>query len=931
MINGIKYIFLFLSVFCNVCKPSNRTSSPNRLSLYLEGFIPNEQFWPEGICSLPGAVLAVEEVNEDDNVLTDYEIVFEFNTGGCGRDDAVEHFLKDVVTKPKERQPVAIIGPGCSSAALSLASLTAQAGYEIVQISFGATSPSLSNLESFPYFLRTVPSQIVLSQALARLMIENNWTRVASLWNDDVILRSTALNFHSELAKMLDAKDAKASIESIKLDIDHMREDTGRCITDVGLQSLRESLNIIKNQRIRIIFVFVSYYLRRAIACTAKELGITSIDHENSEVKYVWVWPELYDFDWMTDSCAKQSFLCNYMMTNDSCNMMTNNSATNKSSCNMTNDSATDEPIFFLRYGLYTQYITNNTNDNFSFPNYSKRLEKRSEEMKSEQQYQSYTNSCNYTTQGQYRHPAYDAVWAVAKGLDTLDKSLKRENSSLAILLYNRSQLATMLHDYILNRSFPGPTGLVSFDKSDGYHLLPVGLWQFQKDADPSSARELCDYISNETGWSCNLTEILSWPYNDTPLDRFPSSPPQIIKPDLAIVVVVTAVTCLMLVINLFLLVCNFCFRKVYWMRQTSPALSMFIFSGNIAILLSVLIYSVLIGDLGEENNKDVTVYSVLANLTIWLFSVGYSLVLGTVALKSYRIYVIFNQTGHKKKTHLEDRWLMFGLLAIVLIGDVIPLLLFDCLSPLVYSQTPLDANGFSSKIRISLSSLPLEGIKYTEFCIYTILVLKFALALLVTFNAWQMKRANIRNNLYKIYNDSGSIFTFLLFHLVLATVTIALVLIFQVASQPSSDEELIMMRDLTIVYCTLTFVPLLSVILSLTVLFLFKYYKLGWRKRTSKPPQQAATLVKTATTTDGQLANHIRVSIDSGSSGYASEMPGSKRPSTSSWDHLRYRDIRQSSPGAYYGFNAHRRLSKASSPGLASPKISFLSEISEM
>ena len=50
-----------------------------------------------------------------------------------------------------------------------------------MQVSYGASSPSLSNRHLFPNFFRTIPSEIQANGARFALMEKYNWTKVATL------------------------------------------------------------------------------------------------------------------------------------------------------------------------------------------------------------------------------------------------------------------------------------------------------------------------------------------------------------------------------------------------------------------------------------------------------------------------------------------------------------------------------------------------------------------------------------------------------------------------------------------------------------------------------------------------------------------------------------------------------------------------------
>lgn len=54
----------------------------------------------------------------------------------------------------------------------------------IQQVSFFSTSPVLSNRDRFPYFLRTIPSDVNQAQAMVELVKMFNWTYVSVVYEE---------------------------------------------------------------------------------------------------------------------------------------------------------------------------------------------------------------------------------------------------------------------------------------------------------------------------------------------------------------------------------------------------------------------------------------------------------------------------------------------------------------------------------------------------------------------------------------------------------------------------------------------------------------------------------------------------------------------------------------------------------------------------
>uniref|UniRef100_A0A8C2FK95 Gamma-aminobutyric acid type B receptor subunit 2 n=1 Tax=Cyprinus carpio TaxID=7962 RepID=A0A8C2FK95_CYPCA len=76
-------------------------------------------------------------------------------------------------------KPVMIFGGVCSS----VTSILAQSleGWNLVQLSFAVTAPSLANKRRFPNFFRTVPSDSAVNVALVRFLRQYGWSRVGTL------------------------------------------------------------------------------------------------------------------------------------------------------------------------------------------------------------------------------------------------------------------------------------------------------------------------------------------------------------------------------------------------------------------------------------------------------------------------------------------------------------------------------------------------------------------------------------------------------------------------------------------------------------------------------------------------------------------------------------------------------------------------------
>ncbi|XP_014681855.1 PREDICTED: metabotropic glutamate receptor 3-like [Priapulus caudatus] len=77
---------------------------------------------------------------------------------------------------------VAVVGSTHSAVTIQEATLLGL--FNIPQVSYLSTTPTLSNVERFPYFTRTVPSDVYQAYAIIKILREFNWTYVSAVYDD---------------------------------------------------------------------------------------------------------------------------------------------------------------------------------------------------------------------------------------------------------------------------------------------------------------------------------------------------------------------------------------------------------------------------------------------------------------------------------------------------------------------------------------------------------------------------------------------------------------------------------------------------------------------------------------------------------------------------------------------------------------------------
>ena len=103
------------------------------------------------------AQMAVEDVNTDTAVLSNYKLVLSINDGKCEADVVMKKFIDIIKTKDNTRfrSTVGMLGPACSDTVEPIAGVSKH--FRTVVISYSAEgSISSDNRQDYPYFFRTI-------------------------------------------------------------------------------------------------------------------------------------------------------------------------------------------------------------------------------------------------------------------------------------------------------------------------------------------------------------------------------------------------------------------------------------------------------------------------------------------------------------------------------------------------------------------------------------------------------------------------------------------------------------------------------------------------------------------------------------------------------------------------------------------------------
>ena len=185
-------------VFCHDHQTHNKAKAYQEGDVILGGLFPVHSYCPDScnyscgnlrsrdiVYFTQAMIFAIDEANNSSSVLPGISLGFDI-LDYCSKDvialEEASNFFPSCSKAPSS--PIAgVIGPYSSSVALQVSNLLGL--FKVPHISYGATSPVLSDKQRFKYFARTVPSDEMRSRALVDLLLHNDTHYVSVVYSDD--------------------------------------------------------------------------------------------------------------------------------------------------------------------------------------------------------------------------------------------------------------------------------------------------------------------------------------------------------------------------------------------------------------------------------------------------------------------------------------------------------------------------------------------------------------------------------------------------------------------------------------------------------------------------------------------------------------------------------------------------------------------------
>uniref|UniRef100_A0A6Q2XPD3 Gamma-aminobutyric acid (GABA) B receptor, 1b n=1 Tax=Esox lucius TaxID=8010 RepID=A0A6Q2XPD3_ESOLU len=169
------------------CEYRRRGDTPetSKKKLYIGALFPMSGGWPGGQACLPSAQMALDLVNKRTDILPDYELELIHYDSMCDPGEATKLLYDLLYTEPIK----IVLMPGCSS----VSTLVAEAArmWNLIVLSYGSSSPALSNRQRFPTFFRTHPSATLHNPTRVQLFQKWKWTKIATIQQTTEVFTST--------------------------------------------------------------------------------------------------------------------------------------------------------------------------------------------------------------------------------------------------------------------------------------------------------------------------------------------------------------------------------------------------------------------------------------------------------------------------------------------------------------------------------------------------------------------------------------------------------------------------------------------------------------------------------------------------------------------------------------------------------------------
>ncbi|XP_068141556.1 gamma-aminobutyric acid type B receptor subunit 2 [Drosophila tropicalis] len=603
---------------------------------------------PDGLSELGAATMAVEHINRK-QLLPGYTLELVTNDTQCDPGIGVDRFFHAIYTQPSTRM-VMLLGSACSEVTESLAKVVPY--WNIVQVSFGSTSPALSDRREFPYFYRTVAPDSSHNPARIAFIRRFGWNVVTTFSQNEQV-HSLAVN---NLVTELEAANISCA-----------------ATITFAATDFKEQLLLLRETDTRIIIGSFSQELAPQIFCEAYRLRMFGAD-------YAWILHESMGAPW-------------YRTMDGQKKTSSSSSSTSSSSSSCTNHELQLAIENLIVVSTHNSIVGNNVSysglNNHMFNSQLRKqfaqFEDRGRSIIKPPQSDLPTNRRRSRSRrgifpdapiSQYAPQTYDAVWAIALALRASEEHWRRQEakSKLDGFDYTRSDMAWEFLQQLGKLHFLGVSGPVSFSGPD--RVGTTAFYQIQRGMLEPIA--LYYPATDSLDFHCPRCRPVKWHSGQVPIAK------RVFKLRVATIAplafyTIATLSSVGIALAIAFLAFNLHFRKLKAIKLSSPKLS------NITAVGCIFVYATVIL-LGLDHStlpSAVDSFATVCTARVYLLSSGFSLAFGSMFAKTYRVHRIFTRTGSVFKDKMLQDIQLILLVCGLLLVDGLLVTLWVCTDPM--------------------------------------------------------------------------------------------------------------------------------------------------------------------------------------------------------------------------------------------------------
>ncbi len=415
----------------------------------------------EGSSLTIAAQLAVNHINNNSDLLSDYELHLISQDSGCIALNYLSLFRDYIYS---DKNIVGILGPGCSEPSITL-------GSEIITtsllqtLSVGISGTQTLEQQRFVNSFSTLDSTRIIARALLRIISKNNWTRL-------FIAYDSTTSYYTEIFEQLNSSlPATDELQYIALHNSTLEFDP------VGAE---HDLDCYKTPRVFII-IAGSEIVKR-IMCL--------FEHQRSTISY-----PTYQF--VVVGQMLESVLADVTFEL----VFNEGSSIKRRTFECSSDIIADQlnGSIFLLYNV--EATTTNTISGLSHSQFVEEYNRN---------IQTYNNeSSNNLLPSFYGAPFFDSVWALAIALNNSATDLEQNGLfDLSDYHYGDETSTEIIRNHLLSLDFQGISGRIRFSRNETFVPRVVDIFQvrnntlvlleYYNDTDDTLGNETAPYISDK-------------------------------------------------------------------------------------------------------------------------------------------------------------------------------------------------------------------------------------------------------------------------------------------------------------------------------------------------------------------------------------------------------------------------------------------------